>query len=166
AAITSPREAMARGIAVIHQEPMLCDNLSIAANLFLGREPLRFPRLGWIDRGRREREARGALERIGLDQEPGRRVGALGAAARQQVEIARALLQEARFVVMDEPTSSLDRRDTARLLALIGELRARGIGVLYVSHRLEEVVAIADRAVVLRDGRVAGGLARGEVGVD
>ena len=162
-AIAGPADAMARGIAVIHQELMLCDNLSIAANLFLGRDPLRWRALGWIDAGRRDAEARRALERVALDVEPKQAVSTLGPAARQLVEIARALDQEARFVVMDEPSSSLDRRDTARLLDLIEELRRRGIGVLYVSHRLEEVVRVADRAVVLRDGAVAGELHRGAI---
>jgi ribose transport system ATP-binding protein len=162
-AIAGPADAMARGIAVIHQELMLCDNLSIAANLFLGRDPLRWRALGWIDAGRREAQARRALERVALEVEPEQAVSTLGPAARQLVEIARALDQEATFVVMDEPSSSLDRRDTARLLDLIDELRRRGIGVLYVSHRLEEVVRVADRAVVLRDGAVAGELHRGAI---
>ena len=164
--IASPAEAMARGIAVIHQELMLCDNLSVAANLFLGRDPLRWRALGWIDAGRRAAQARRALERVALDCEPTRAVSTLGPAARQLVEIARALDQEARFVVMDEPSSSLDRGDTTRLLDLIEDLRRRGIGVLYVSHRLEEVVRVADRAVVLRDGAVAGELHRGEIEAD
>ena len=162
AELSSPSAAMARGIAVIHQELQLCDNLSIAANLFLGREPLRARALGWIDRTRREEAARRALERVGLDRDPREPVAALSPAARQLVEIARALAMDASVVVMDEPTSSLGREESARLLALVEDLR-RGAAVLYVSHRLEEVVRVADRAVVLRDGRVAGRLERGEI---
>jgi ribose transport system ATP-binding protein len=164
--LAGPADAMAHGIAVIHQELMLCDNLSVAANLCLGRDPLRWRALGWIDGARRLEASRRALERVGLDVDPRRPVSALAPAARQLVEIARALDLEARFVIMDEPTSSLDRRDTERLLRLIAGLRGSGIGVLYVSHRLEEVVEVADRAVVLRDGAAAGELARGELDAD
>ena len=161
--LASPADATRRGISVIHQDLHLCDNLSIAANLFLGREPLRSRALGWIDRPRLESEARRALDRVGLDRDPRAAVATLGPAARQLVEIARALAVEARVVVMDEPTSALGRDESARLLALVEDLCRHGVGVLYVSHRLAEVVRIADRAVVLRDGRVEGELEGGEI---
>jgi ABC-type sugar transport system ATPase subunit len=161
--LATPAAAAAHGIAVLHQDLHLCDNLSVAENLFLGRAPLRSRALGWIDRRRLEVAAQAALARVGLDCDPRQPLRELGPATRQLVEIARALDQDARVVVMDEPTSSLDARDAARLLALVEELRRRGAGVLYVSHRLGEVVRVADRAVVLRDGRVAGELARGLV---
>jgi ribose transport system ATP-binding protein len=159
----TPAESMASGVAVIHQELHLADNLSIAANLFLGREPLRFRAVGWIDRRRMEKRALAALGRVGLDRDPRQPVAELSPAARQLVEIARALAIEARVVVMDEPTSSLGHDDAARLLDRVEDLRRRGVGVLYVSHRLDEVVRVADRAVVLRDGRVAGELRRGGI---
>ncbi|HVR29999.1 MAG TPA: sugar ABC transporter ATP-binding protein [Thermoanaerobaculia bacterium] len=161
--LASPAEAWRRGIAVIHQDLQLCDNLSIAANVFLGRAPLRWRALGWIDRRGMEAAARRALVRVGLDRDPRAPVATLGPAARQLVEIARAAAMEARVVVMDEPTSSLGREESERLLALVDDLRRGGVAVLYVSHRLEEVVRVADRAVVLRDGRVEGELERGEI---
>jgi len=166
-ALASPAQAIALGIAVVHQDLLLCDNLSVAANLFLGREPLAAHPLarplGWIDRSGRDAMARAALARIGLDCDPRRPLASLGPAARQLVEIARALSIEARVVIMDEPTSSLDTRASARLLDRVRELRERGVAVLYVSHRLDEVTRVADRAVVLRDGALAGTLGRGEI---
>ncbi len=153
-------DAMSRGVVLIHQELNLADNLSVAANLFLGRE---LTRLGWPDRRGMNVRSRQLLERVGLDVPPGRRVGELPPGQRQMVEIARALSQAARVIIMDEPTSSLTQRETERLFAVIADLKRAGVAVVYISHRLGEVGAVADRVAALRDGRNSGELARQEI---
>jgi len=143
--------AEAHGIALIAQELALVPELSVEENLVLGREPRR---LGLIDRTAMRGEATGALERVGLDVAPERPVRTLGIAQQQMVEIAKALAKRASILVLDEPTAALTGHDAARLLDLLRELRGRGVSAIYVSHRLDEVFAIADRITVLRDGRV------------
>ena len=155
--------ALRLGIVLIHQELNLAENLSVSANLFLGRERVVGGPLGWLDRGRMTAEARGLLDSVGLDVPPDRVVGELPPGQRQMVEIARALGQDARLIIMDEPTSSLTQRETDRLFEVIDDLKRRRVAVLYISHRLAEVERVADRAVVLRDGRNAGDLARQEI---
>jgi len=161
--LTGVAEAMARGILLIHQELNLADNLSVAANLFLGNEALRGGLLGWLDRRAMNDRARRLLERVGLEVVPNRLVDDLPLGQRQMVEIARALSRKARVLIMDEPTSSLTQRETERLFAVIAELKRSGVAVVYISHRLLEVQEIADRVVVLRDGRNSGELAREEI---
>lgn len=156
-------QAMARGIVLIHQELNLADNLSVSANLFLGNEDIRGGIVGWLNRRAMNDRARRVLERVGLDVAPNRLVGDLPLGQRQMIEIARALSRKARVLIMDEPTSSLTQRETERLFAVIAELKRAGVAVVYISHRLLEVQAIADRVVVLRDGRNSGELARDEI---
>jgi ribose transport system ATP-binding protein len=156
-------EAMRRGIVLIHQELNLAENLGVAANLFLGRERVRGGPLGWLNQRAMNVAARGLLARVGLDVPPGRPVGSLPPGQRQLVEIARALSLDARLIIMDEPTSSLTQRETDRLYEVIDDLKRSGVAVVYISHRLAEVQRVADRVVVLRDGRNAGGLAREQV---
>ena len=156
-------DAMASGIILIHQELNLADNLSVAANLFLGNEELRGGPLGWLDRRGMNDKARALLERVGLDVVSSRLVGELPLGQRQMVEIARALGQKARIIIMDEPTSSLTQRETDRLFEVIADLKRAGVAVVYISHRLMEVGVLADRVVVLRDGRNSGELAREEI---
>jgi ribose transport system ATP-binding protein len=158
------RDALSLGIALIHQELNLAPSLSVAENLFLGRYPNRGPRwLQLTDRMRLNELAREELGRIGLDVSPHERVGRLSLAQRQLIEIARALTTNARILVLDEPTSSLSLQEADRLFAILEELRRRGVSVVYVSHRLHEVERLADRAVVLRDGRRIIELARSEI---
>jgi ribose transport system ATP-binding protein len=159
-------EAIRRGIMLIHQELNLAENLSVSANLFLGRERVRGGLLGWLDQGRMNDEARVLLARVGLDVPPGRPVGELPPGQRQLVEIARALSLDARLIIMDEPTSSLTQSETDRLFQVIADLKRANVAVLYISHRLGEVRQVADRVTVLRDGRNAGELARAEVSHD
>jgi ribose transport system ATP-binding protein len=155
------REALAAGIVLIHQELNLADNLSVAANLFLGRERLRG---GWLlDRAAMDREARALLTRVGLAVPPTRPVGELPIGQQQLVEIARALAQSARIIIMDEPTSSLSQKETDTLFGVIADLKRAGVAVLYISHRLAEVQAVADRVTVLRDGCNAGDLGREQI---
>jgi ribose transport system ATP-binding protein len=159
-----PAQAARGGVALVHQELCLAENLSAAANVALGREP-RLPglagRCGLVDRHALRERAAHALERVGARFGPDARVERLAAGERQLVEIAKGLDQEARVLILDEPTSSLSSRETTRLLELVFQLRREGLTVLYVSHRLSEVLELADRAVVLRDGTNSGVLERG-----
>ena len=158
--IESVRQAIDLGIALIHQELNLSDNLDVGANIFLGREPRRF---GLIDKRRIEREAAEYLRRVGLDCSPRTIAGTLSIGQQQLVEIAKALSANARVLIMDEPTSSLSSHEAARLFEVIKDLRAKGVSIIYISHRLGEVKELADRVVVLRDGKNAGALRRDEV---
>ncbi|MEZ5978386.1 MAG: sugar ABC transporter ATP-binding protein [Planctomycetota bacterium] len=156
----SPLEARRRGIATIHQELSLVPHLTVAENVRLGSLPTRGP---FVDVARANEIAREALRRVGAERvDPRTRVLELAPAERQLVEIARAVAEERSFVVLDEPTSSLGRADAEHLFDLVEDLRAHGVGILYVSHALEEVDRLCDRVVVLRDGRRVASFARGE----
>ena len=147
----SPHDASRRGVALIHQELSLCPHLTVAENILLGREPSRW---GVFRRTEAERLALDVLSSFSHpDLKPNRLVGSLPLAARQVVEICRAIASRARILLMDEPTSSLQRDDVAHLFTLIRRLRQEGLGIIYISHFLEEVREIADVYTVLRDGR-------------
>src|SRR5919112_1717245 len=152
AEFSSPRDAEAAGIAMIPQELDLFPELSVAENLFVGRKRPR-TRWGGLDRNAMRAEARRRLGSLGVDLDVTARVKRLSAANQQIVAIARALVGEARAVIMDEPTSSLTERETLQLFGIIEDLTAEGVGVVYISHRLEEIFEVADRITVLRDGR-------------
>ncbi len=158
--IGSVADATRLGIALIHQELNLCDNLDVAANIFLGRE---IGRCGWLRQAAMHDQARNALESVGLAVAPDTLVRQLSIGQQQMVEIAKAISTQARIMIMDEPTSSLSLRETHRLFELIVALRQRGVSVIYISHRLSEIEQIADREVVLRDGRNAGALTRDQI---
>ncbi|MGA7324577.1 MAG: sugar ABC transporter ATP-binding protein [Rhodomicrobium sp.] len=150
--IGSPAAAQRFGIAVIFQEFSLVPYLDIAQNIFLGREfPGRIP--GTIDRCRLYSEARWVLKTIGFDIDPKLPVHTLSIAEQQVVEIAKALSQDARILVMDEPTAALSDRESELLFAMVLRLKAQGVAIVYISHRLAEVFALGDRITVLRDGR-------------
>jgi ribose transport system ATP-binding protein len=161
--IGSVQAALELGIALIHQELNLADNLDVASNIFLGREPHRF---GFIDRRRLCEEAEQFVDRVGLGVSPRTIVGTLPIGKQQMVEIAKALSVNARILIMDEPTSSLTQHETDQLFTVVRDLRSRGISVIYISHRLSEVKELADRVAVLRDGRNAGELKREDVSHD
>jgi monosaccharide-transporting ATPase len=147
------REAEARGVACVHQEVRLPLRLSVSDVLALGRARAPF---GFLRRAAEERRARAALARVGLDLDPRSAVGDHPLAVRQLVAIARALDLDARLLVLDEPTSSLDAPDVARLFALLRDLRARGLAIVFVSHFLDQLYDLCDRITVLRDGKTAG----------
>ena len=153
--LEGPRHAAALGIAVIHQEPYLFPTLSVLENLFVGFQPRRGP-LGLVDWRTMVRQAEGVFRELGVSLPLDLPAGDLSAAQQQLLQIARALLQDARVLIMDEPTSSLSQREVQTLFEIIRRLRSRGVGILYISHRLEEVFALADRVTVLRDGQWVG----------
>lgn len=156
----SPSDALGRGIRVIYQELTVLDNLDIAGNVFLGREKRR----GYmLDNPAMAAETASIIARVGLKLDPGQLVARLSIAERQLVEIARALSMSVRILILDEPTSSLTLEETQNLLRLVRELRDDGVAILYVSHRLDEVVQIADRVVALRDAKNAGNLDKSEI---
>ena len=152
-----PLDALRRGIAMIYQEFNLAPHLSIEANLMLGRERTVAGFLSdEVLRGNAHQLCRSTLDRLGVRADLHTRVGKLGVADQQMIEVARALMRGAKLIIMDEPTSALAAHEVARLLELIRALRRDGIGIVYISHFLEEVEQIADRVTVLRDGRSVG----------
>ncbi len=159
----SVAEAIAAGIAFVHQELNLFDNLDAAANVYIGREPLRAGPLRLIDRRKLNAMVQPLLDTLGVDFKPGTLVSELSIAQRQLLEIAKALSQKSRLVIMDEPTSSLTLTETARLMQVIGGLKADGVSVIFISHRLNELSECADRVVVLRDGHLVGELGKNEI---
>ena len=158
--IPNVQAALDMGIALIHQELNLSDNLEVASNIFLGREPTKF---GLIDSKTIRRRSRDYLAKVGLDIEPTVRVSELTIGLQQLVEIAKALSTNARILIMDEPTSSLSQRETDALFKVIHDLKQQGVSIIYISHRLMEIKALADRVTVLRDGENAGELERSEI---
>ena len=153
-------ESMRAGIAFVHQELNLFDNLDVAANIFIGREPTKFGALRLVDTERLHAMVQPYLDRLGASFAASSPVASLSLAQRQMVEIAKALSLNSRLVILDEPTSSLPISETESLLKVIAGLKAQGIAFIFVSHRLNEVVQACDRVIVLRDGRLAGHLAR------
>ncbi len=149
--IRSPRSAQRAGIAFIHQELNLVNDLNVWENLFLGRELQRF---GVRRAGAMRERAAAVLQRLGLELQPDTMVGTLDAAHKQFVEIARALLFDARVVILDEPTTALAEHEVARLFSCMRQLRAQGVSLIYISHKLREVTQVCDRFTVLRDGLV------------
>jgi ribose transport system ATP-binding protein len=151
AAFHGPRHAQDLGIAMVHQEFALAPHLSIAENLALGRESSRF---GLLLRGSERRTAGELLRRVGLDVDPARKVGSLSVAVRQRVEIAKALAIDARLLIMDEPTATLTDPEIDELFAVVDDLKGHGIAIVFISHRLDEILRVADRVTVMRDGVV------------
>src|SRR5262249_16962608 len=153
------------GIAVIFQEFSLVPYLNVAQNIFLGREfPGRFP--GSVNRRRMHVEAQRLLDVLGMDLNTRTPVHRLGVAQQQMVEIAKALSQNARVLVMDEPTAAISDREIERLFERIRKLKKEGIAIIYVSHRMREVFELGDRITVLRDGRTVAALRPAETNLD
>ncbi len=148
--ISSAAVAQALGISTIYQEFNLVPQLTVAENIFLGRQPRRF---GLVDHQKMRNEAQKTLERIQVRVDPGALVSDLGVAQRQMVEIAKALSLEARLLIMDEPTAALSGQEVARLFEIVRGLKEEEVGVIFISHHLEEVTEVGDRVTVLRDGK-------------
>ena len=161
--ISDPIAARRNGIAIIYQELALAPNLSVAENIYLGDEPSRG---GRIDRKAMYEGCKPVLERLGAPFRPETIVGQLSIAEQQLVEIARALHSQAKIVVLDEPTTALSSRETERLFGLVRQLRAEGIALIYISHRMAEIYELADRVSVLRDGGYVGTLNRSELSAE
>jgi ribose transport system ATP-binding protein len=164
-AITSPRAARDLGISIIHQELNLMPHLTVAQNIFIGREPRRRLRFLLDERAINE-QARALLDRLRLRIDPRTRVSDLTVARQQIVEIARALSLRSRVLIMDEPTAALTDAEVAELFRITRELRDKGVGVVHISHRLEELPAISDRITVMRDGRTVETLATRDAAID
>ncbi|MCZ2403646.1 sugar ABC transporter ATP-binding protein [Paenarthrobacter sp. Z7-10] len=147
--LPSTRAAEEHGIATIHQELNLVGTMSVAENVMLGRMPKKF---GLVDRKAMRRQARAAMELIGLDVDVDTPVGELGIARQQLVEIAKALSISARILILDEPTAALTRHETQSLFKVVADLRRQGVGMLFISHHLDEIAEIGDSVTVLRDG--------------
>jgi ribose transport system ATP-binding protein len=160
-AIRSVSDATAKGIAFVHQELNVLDNLTVAENVFLGREPRIAGFL--VDTRKLNADTAVLLKRLGLDMAGRTPLRELSIAQQQMVEIAKALSLNAQILILDEPTSSLTLTETERLLNVVKDLKSQGVSIIYISHRLGEIEQIADRVVVLRDGRNAGTLQREEI---
>ncbi|WON87629.1 sugar ABC transporter ATP-binding protein [Delftia sp. UGAL515B_04] len=160
--LASPADAQRHGIAIVHQELSLAPNLSVADNLFAARLP---QRAGCVDRRALRRDAAALLARLGMDLDSNAQVAELSLAQRQLVEIAKALCQPARIVIMDEPTSSLSDSEAQILFNLIARLKAEGRAIIYVSHRMDEIMRISDEITVMRDGSSICTLARDETDI-
>jgi len=159
--IDNPNKARALGISIIHQELNLSPNLTVAENIFMGREP--HAPFGWIDFRHMNQDTQEVLEQIGATFSPSTRIGRLSIAQQQLVEISRALSENARIVVMDEPTASLTGRETKKLFEIMHTLKSRGITIIYISHRMAEIYELADRATVLRDGQYVDTMERADI---
>ncbi|NLN90686.1 MAG: sugar ABC transporter ATP-binding protein [candidate division WS1 bacterium] len=150
-----PRDAQAAGIAIVHQELSLAPNMSIAENVFVGREPT-IRLLGFVNRRELYQRTTAALDQLGLRLDPWTKVSDIDVAMRQMVEIARAISFDCRVLILDEPTSALADQEIEALFAVLRRLAERGVAIIYISHKLNEVFALADRVTVLRDGQWVG----------
>ena len=162
----NPTESQALGISFIHQRLDLASNLTVAENVFLGREPRRTGVLRIVDREEMRRRTVEILDSMGTCISPNALVGDLGVAQRQAVEIAKAVSQDAVLIVMDEPTSALDHDETENLFSIVRKMKSRNVASIFITHRLEEVFEIADRVVVLRDGKQVGIMNISDTNVD
>jgi ABC-type sugar transport system ATPase subunit len=155
-----PKHAQALGISMVYQEFALAPHLSVMQNMFLGRETTRF---GFLDTRSEEHQARELLKRVGLYIDPKRLIAGLSVAEQQRVEIAKALAIEAKLVILDEPTATLTPHEIEDLFSVIRNLTAKGIAILYISHRLDEIFHIADHVTVMRDGKIVATLPRNDI---
>jgi ribose transport system ATP-binding protein len=149
----TPHYSMSLGIACIYQELNQVPHMTVAENIYLGREKLKVKPLGILNREKMKENSRSVLASLGLDIDPQVNAGALGVGKQQMIEIARAVQSDARLIIMDEPTASLSAKESEELLRIIHYLKGKGVAIIYISHRLDEVKAVCERITVLRDGR-------------
>ena len=167
--LLSPYHAQQMGIAIIYQEFNLTPTQTVAANIFISHEPLRvglMGRFGFVDRAHMEAQAQGLLDKVGAQVRPDAIIRSLSVAERQQVEIAKALAVDASIIIMDEPTSALGDDETRVLFDIMRGLKAQGRGIVFITHRMEEIFDVADRVVVFRDGQRVGGMPIAEATTD
>ncbi|HET9468599.1 MAG TPA: sugar ABC transporter ATP-binding protein [Vicinamibacterales bacterium] len=155
------RVSLAGRVAMIHQELSLMPSMTVAENIFLGREPL--TRIGFIDDRALAKRTAALLATLNIDVDPADLVGELTIAEQQMIEIARAVSYDAQILIMDEPSSTLSEREVAQLFDIVTDLKARGCGILYITHRIDEVFRIADEVTVMRDGTVVGSAAASDL---
>ena len=154
--LPSPQAAQALGIGIIHQELYLMNHLTAAQNIFIGREPRRG--LGFVDEKKMNAEAAALFKRMQVNIDPASEVGHMTVARQQLVEIAKALSFNSKVLIMDEPTSALNAAEVEHLFAIIRDLRSKGVGIVYISHKMDEIKRISDRITVMRDGQYVGTL--------
>jgi ribose transport system ATP-binding protein len=162
----NPRYSMSLGIACIYQELNLVPQMTVYENIYLGREELSSKAIGLTNIALMREEAEKVLATLGLNIDPDTPVGSLGVGKQQMVEIARAVRAQSKLIIMDEPTASLSARETEELLAIIRYLKAEGVSVIYISHRLDEIKAVTDRITVMRDGQIVGTVNTADAGMD
>lgn len=148
------RAAQKAGISIIHQELNMMNHLTVAQNIFIGREPKKWG--FYIDDGQMERDAKKLLDRIGVDINPAEKVGNLTVGKQQMVEIAKAISRDCRLLILDEPTAALTQPEVEELFKIMQDLKEKGIGMIYISHRMDEIMRISDRVTVMRDGEYIG----------
>ena len=146
--------AQRAGISIIHQELNMMNHLTVAQNIFIGHEPMK--RGGMIDDRKMIRDARQLLERIGVDIDPTVKLGSLTVGKQQMVEIAKAISRDCQLLILDEPTAALTQPEVEELFTIMNDLRSKGIGMIYISHRMDEIMRISDRVTVMRDGEYVG----------
>ena len=157
-------DALSKGIAMVHQELQPIPERPIAENIFCGRYPYKLP--GIVDHDKMNRLSREVLSRVGMDVDPQRRLGSLSVSQIQLVEIAKAVSVGAKIVIMDEPTSSLTQNETDRLFSIIRSLKKDGVGIIYISHKMDEILRISDEVTIMRDGKYIGTWPAGELTTD
>jgi len=162
--IANPFDALRKGISMVHQELQPIPERSIAENIFCGRYPTRLP--GVVDHAKMNAETAEVLKKIGLDYDPEQKLGSLSVSQMQLVEIARAVSVNARIVIMDEPTSSLTSNEVTKLFSIIDTLRAEGVAIIYISHKMDEILRISDEVTIMRDGQYIGTWPSGELTTD
>ncbi|MFC7787527.1 sugar ABC transporter ATP-binding protein [Microbacterium sp. MAHUQ-60] len=160
--LTGPLQAQQLGITIIHQELNMMPDLTVAQNMYIGREPMRGP---FVSERALNRQAGELLARLDIQLDPRQKVGELTVAEQQMVEIAKALSFDAKVLIMDEPTSALTDTEVETLFGLIDQLKAAGTGIVYISHRMDELRRLADRVTVLRDGQYIGSLEKDEISI-
>jgi simple sugar transport system ATP-binding protein len=152
--VRSPQHAQSLGISTVYQEVNLCPNLTVAENILIGRQPMRW---GSVDWGAMNAKARQLLQRLDIDIDVTQTLGSYSVAIQQMAAIARALeISSARILILDEPTSSLDAYETAQLFEVMRKLKSEGMGIIFITHFLDQVYQVADRITVLRNGKLVG----------
>lgn len=149
-------ESQAAGISIIHQELNMMNHLTVAQNIYIGREPLKSN--FYIDDAQMEKDAKLLFDRIGVDIDPSVVLGTLTVGKQQMVEIAKAISHDSKLLILDEPTAALTQTEVEELFKIMNDLRDKGIGMIYISHRMDEINRISDRVTVMRDGEYVGTL--------